>query len=454
MTQVRWPNLIVCLVFVGLIAGILSSCSTIQKMLPAQRQAKRYAEQLQELQLNVMRFADEYKTRVSEAAGRFQASAQKPEDRLSAQNWKLQQSEAVYLIASGPNPLTNALDVVVLATLSSMVLDDTALNETYGDRTAFLKETHQQLEQQAWQLVSGVLTESQGEQLRDVITRWRAQHPKVYSVGGIHFSEFAKSVGAPGPGEDKKLGSIFSLLGIDPFSSLDPAIREITQTRQLAERSIFYLQRAPDLLSMQAQRFTDLMATLPETKAMLASIDRVSLVGSASDRLANILPDIIAKEREALLSQLTRELANQRGAISAISDDLRSTLQAGTETVTALHAMLDSADKLSARFANPDAATKSTPEENARPFDIREYSDTLRELTVSIRELNSLTNNLDKAVPLVRTATQDAVVQADQFLNRAYWKLLSLIAFAIVGSLAAAVGYRLIVARIPKSPAS
>jgi hypothetical protein len=33
------------------------------------------------------------------------------------------------------------------------------------------------------------------------------------------------------------------MLGIDPLSGLDPAIREIEQTRALAERTIYYMQR-------------------------------------------------------------------------------------------------------------------------------------------------------------------------------------------------------------------
>ena len=127
-------------------ACLLTSCSTVQQAMPAQREAKHQALQIQEAQLKVMRFADEYKSRVGEIITRLQASARTQEERLNAQNWKLQQSESIYLIASGANPLTNALDTVVLATLSRMVLEDAWVRELYGDRTQELWETHSSLE--------------------------------------------------------------------------------------------------------------------------------------------------------------------------------------------------------------------------------------------------------------------------------------------------------------------
>ena len=46
------------------------------------------------------------------------------------------------------------------------------------------------------------------------------------------------------------------MLGLDPLTQLDPAVREITQTRELAERTIYYMQRAPSLLDMQLERIT------------------------------------------------------------------------------------------------------------------------------------------------------------------------------------------------------
>jgi hypothetical protein len=51
-------------------ACLLAGC-TMMRQMSAQREAKQRTEQLQELQLDVMRFADEYRNRVGEVASRF-----------------------------------------------------------------------------------------------------------------------------------------------------------------------------------------------------------------------------------------------------------------------------------------------------------------------------------------------------------------------------------------------
>ncbi len=430
---------------VVLLVCLLAGCSTIRQMMPAQQEAKRRAEQLQDLQLNVMRFADEYASRVSDVSQRFRGQAQKPEDRLAGQNWRLSQSEAAYQIASGPNPLTNALDLVVLASLSRMVLEDSWVGELYGDRAKPVQEAHRALEQDAWDLAAQVLTPSQMDQLRDVIARWRANNPTVRNVGAIHFAAFAKSVGSPRAGEEQKIGSLFSLVGLDPFKSLDPAIVEITQTRQLAERSIYYLQRAPGLINMQVERFTDQMAIMPETRTLLASIDRISLVGSAADTMATSLPGLLSSEREALVKQLLQGVNDQSAAIGALSSNLRSTLQAGTETADALQEALATLDRLAARFP---ADANAKPDPNARPFDIRDYTDTMRELTIAVREINGLAQSLDTALPVVRDASQVVTGDVEQLLDRVLQRLLVIVVVAILGTLLAALAYRFIVSRM------
>jgi hypothetical protein len=109
-------------------------------------------------------------------------------------------------------------------------------------------------------------------QLRELIARWRAENPRVHAVTFIHFPEFAKSVGEPRPGEGRSPGNLFAMLGLDPLTQLNPAVREVTETRELAERTIFYMQRTPSLIDMQLERFMYQLAVLPETKSLLRDI--------------------------------------------------------------------------------------------------------------------------------------------------------------------------------------
>jgi hypothetical protein len=162
---------------------------------------------------------------------------------------------------------------VVLATLSRMVIDDTWVGGGYGKGVQNVQETYRSLEADAWRLVKGVLNEEQTASLRQTITQWRAKHPNVRAVSYIHFRDFALAA-APSDQNPAGTTSLLSFVGIDPLSNLDPAVQEIAQTRQLAERAIYYMQRAPDLLDMQVERLTYQFAAMPETRELLASADR------------------------------------------------------------------------------------------------------------------------------------------------------------------------------------
>ena len=422
----------------------LVGCSTMQKMTPSYQHAQQRTQELEQLQLTTMRYADEYRTRVVEAVNRIQDGAVTPEERLAAQNWKVLQAEAVYTDADGPNPALNTLDIVVLATLSRMVIDDTRAQ--YGDRVQFLQKTHHELERSAWELAKPVLSDAQAAQLRDIIARWREQNPTVRSVGAIHFTEFAKSIGEPGAGEANRIGSIFSIVNLNPFAELDPAVQEITQTRQLAERAIFYFQRMPDIMSMQAEQVVYRMAVQPETKNALASFQRVSLVGSAADTLATDLPAILDKEREALLRQLTQEITSQSATIGELSGNLRSTLEAGTATADALNTMLQSLNKLTGQFVSTSPSPKTQAQPSGPPFDIRNYTEALRAATGTAQQLTALTQQLNTSMPGMRSATQSLV---DNIVRQ----VLLILAVLILGTFGASLAYRVIVLRVQRQMA-
>jgi hypothetical protein len=434
-----------------LIACALCGCTLVDQMMPSKRAARARAEQLQSLQLSVMRYADEYVGRTGEALSQFQRSSPNAEERLAAQNWKVQQATAAYTDASGPNPVSNALDLVVLASLSWIVANDTWVEETYGARAKPVQDTYRALESEAWKLLPGVLNDAQITQLREIIDRWRAKHPNVRYVAYVNFRDFASSVGVPVAGEQGQSGSLFSMLGVDPFSALDPAVRELAQSRALAERAIYYMQRTPALLDMQVERLTFELAVMPETKALLSDAERASLIGSASEHLVRTLPDVIRQEREALVAQLVRTLNDESATIGPLAGELRATLQAGTETANALRDTLQAYERIRAQFA-PKPGTAAG--EKGAPFDIRQYTEMLREASTATRELNALAQRADSLPPLLRTATQQAAGHVDQILNHLFFLLLGLVFAAIAGVLLAVIAYRRIMVHLQRGDRS
>jgi hypothetical protein len=111
----------------------LTGCTLLPRLFGNDHAVQR-AQELQELQAKVMRFADEYVGRMIAPINALQTADSSATERLAAQAWKVSQATSAYTIASGSNPHANALDFVVLATLSRMVVEDQWVGGQFGER--------------------------------------------------------------------------------------------------------------------------------------------------------------------------------------------------------------------------------------------------------------------------------------------------------------------------------
>lgn len=420
---------------------MLCGCSTIRQMIHPEEKSSPRAEELQVLQLRTMRFADEYVGSITGPIRRFEESTDNAADRLAAQNWLLSQATAAYTIASGISPVVNTVDMVVLATLSRMVIDDAWSSERFGARAGPLRDAYHRLEPLALQLAKGALTADQIAELQRVINAWRAKNPHATDIAYVHFRDVAGSLGQPTTGGSGSFNGLFTLLGIDPFSSLDPAVREITQTRQLAERTIYYAQHVPNLLDMQVERLTFQIATMPETKDLLSDVNQVAGAANTTGRVIGDLPNLLAGEREAAIRQFMQAIAVETSDIRALVIELRAALATGTATSNSLNTTIQSFDRLVAGFEKPKPAggPAQTP---GRPFDITEYTAAAAEITRAANGLQVLISGVDRGSPALVDAAERATETLQKVVDHAYWRMVQLIALLLVGGLAVALAYR------------
>jgi hypothetical protein len=320
------------LVLVACMTTVTTSCTGMQRWLSRDESQLR-ATRLQQTQLKVMRYADEYSGRVIETSQRLNAQAQSPAERLAAQNWRLTQATSAFTIASGPNPTINALDMIVLATLSRMTLEGPWARRWYGARAMPLLDVHRGLEAQAWSLADGTLSPEQVMQLRGLIEQWRAEHPNASAVTQVRFTGFTAAISGRASREAHSSGGLFSLIGLDPLSNLDPAVRELEQTRQLAERTIYYLQRAPDLLNMQVESLAYQLVVMPEAQSVLQDSQRISLAAEAAVGFTDTLPAAVATEREAALRQIDTLLRAEQLQLQSLLREASAELQGSVQQV-------------------------------------------------------------------------------------------------------------------------
>jgi hypothetical protein len=429
-------------VFVAVAVLALGSggCDTIRAAMPAAKRTAQLKEQMDQLQARSMRFADEYVGRVIEETAKFTSTIEDPEVRYLIAGWRLSQANAAYANASGPSPVVNALDLVTLATLSRMVVEDSLL-PLYPDTGRQLLETHRDLEKTAWTLCDEFLTPGQIADFHSILDEWRAQHPKVSSVAFIHFLDFARQIGRPRPGEAERSGGLFAMLGLDPLAGLDPAVREIEQTRALAERTIYYLQRVPYVLNLQFERVTGGLLARPETRDLLRDSAKVAASVERFSQVAAALPGQISAERVALIDQLSGELVTQQQTLRPMLNDLKATLDSGSQTAQAIDATVRSLDALMARFP-AKAAPAGTTAEPSRPFDIREYAAAAAEFTRTANELRGLITSVDAQSPALASSIAAAVDRSESLIDYLFLRAAALIVLAVAAVLGAALLYR------------
>ena len=418
----------------------LSGCSTIYGMTPKAREAKQAQLELRQLQAKCMRFADEYVGKVVEETSRFQRTVVDPEVRKVVAGWVLSQANSAYTTAAGENAMVSALDLVTLAVLSRMVIED-SLVPRFPSESAPLLALHRQMEEEAWELVDDFLTESQIQDFHDIVAKWRARNPRVStSVVFVHFLDFASEIGRPAPGETARRGNLFGLLGIDPMEGLDPAVRQLEQTRLLAERAIYYMQRLPYVVSLQVERMTSDMLYRPEVRELLADTDRISLSVERFAGVAEDLPDTFARERQAIIDQFANVLVAQEATLRPMLVELRQALEAGDGMAGSVDGVVKSVDTLLARWPAPPPGVAPSPP--GKPFDITEYTQAAAEFTRTANELQQLLTTLNAQAPALASTVGSTIDQGRSLIDYLALRIAALIALLIGGTLAATLAYR------------
>jgi hypothetical protein len=432
----RNPGLCSRLLVLLLAAGILLSGCSVTNRLFRDREAEERAAGLLKLQLAVMRFADEYTARISTQVGVFQQTTTDPAERLESQTWLVSQATAAVTIAAGPNVELNAIDMLVFTALSRMVIEDRWVGEAYGQRAQGLLAEHRALEKRIWEYSSVLLSEEQIGELRSAIDAWHRENPLVRAVPFVHLEQFefaTSSVRKRGGGPT----SIFSFLGIDPLSNLDPAVRELAQTRQLAERAVYYGQRAPKLVSLEAQRLAFQFAVAPESVRLVDSVAQIGDAAGTTSRLAADLPALLSRERAAAFEQFAQLLDVRQGEFRALATELRAALEAGGTTSDSVRDTIGALDAFVARFDRGGASPDGTA---ARPFDVTEYTEAMRELGVAAQQLKALLDQADgKATDLARLS-DSAGDRVEALVDHVFWRLVQLVLVIVAAS--GALGWR------------
>lgn len=383
-----------------------------------------------EWQAKVMSFADGLIYALAESCTDIEPQLTTPRERAVLQMLKLHYANTALLIASGPNPTANLLDMVALVTLGRENVEHYWLPEVLGPRAAPLLTTLRQLETEIWSTAGRLLTPSQQEEFRALLREWRETQPGPRAVEFVYLSEFARARHATATTRSLP-GSLLGWFFLDPLASLDPATRSIEETRQVAERSLFFLKRAPTLLRWQTELFAHNVLALPETGQLLADLTGFRAATEKFVQVVDQLPQRFGAEQQQLLAAVLQEDERWRGLLAEARD-----------LATAVADAASALDTFAGRWQRPSPTHAEAAAVSSRPFDVREYGAAATEIARGAQELTRLVESCNDllAAPIWEQRQADAAALAERvetlgerLLQRAFLYGLALIAALTVG---------------------
>ena len=445
---------------VGLVA--LPGCRLFQSAVEAPGRVfsgkKKSTRPPQDVQQDVMRFADRFDAQIVQASHDATARAGTPDARMKNLAWSIPARMSALTIATGPNPYMNLVDMLVLARLGRMVHEEHHPAAGDDDEAGVgVVEAFKNLEKDIWTVAQRTLDQKQLEAISAIVETWHEENPDQTITSFVRLPNFERLLSMNRDQGKNLFEQLGDLLSLDPLSGLEPAKREVAEARLLGERTLYYAQRAPQLISAQAELLGLRFAVMPQVADALEKGDRVSEAAASLAKTAAGLPDALRTERKNAVEQISEELSKQRQGLvrdlesveapaERLLGEFRTTAEATKDMSGAVQGAVQSLDAFVARVQEP-SKTPSEPEEPGRPFDVREYGEAAAKIGGAAAEIGGALQHLDKSQDEIAPLLDQASTKIDRSVARAS-------AFALAVGLvliAAATGAAILVRRIPRA---
>ena len=317
------------LLLAGLAALVSFNCAQSPKSPQAKADAsssEAFAELRSKHELlrrDLMNFADRFASSMAAAYDELATAVANPLAKRIATERKFTNASSAFANATQENPIVGLLDMLVMTRLLREVAQDAWFTERFGDNTPKLVIKLRVQEEDIWSLAKRYLTEDQLRELSDAIQNWREAHPAERYVSMVRLTEFpeAKSAAAAAEGSGRKPSSVFSLLFLDPFASLDPAMQQVESSREAADRYFYYIQRMPTLLSWRVDSTSQQMLNSSELQQFVDNTTKfAAATTSFADSTRSIsatfkqYPQQLSDERRQAVDQIAKKTAEERSA--------------------------------------------------------------------------------------------------------------------------------------------
>jgi hypothetical protein len=268
------------------------------------------------------------------------------------------------------------------------------------------------------------------------------QNPLRESLVALRSLDFASRVAALGQNEVSKPASVLGLLNVDPLAGMEPAVREVAQTRMFAERALFVTQKMPTLLRWQTELLSVNAVEMPAVQQLISNSTQLSGSVERFARVAEQLPEQLSTEREEIVKALQTQ-----------EKDIASLMGQGTQFSASLNTTFTTLDALMKRFGVGEPKSGEPPPANAVPFRIQDYTQSAAQIEATAGRLTELLGMLDRTMGSSNLAqfsvqfgpvVQQAQAGGKEVVDYAFWKGILLVVIVLVAALI----YRFLVTRL------
>jgi hypothetical protein len=240
------------------------------------------------------------------------------------------------------------------------------------------------------EIAKTILTKDQMDDIIKTVDQWHDKHSFEDSgLGDIASVTIVNQIiqtGSQSKTSDNNAASVFALLNLDPLAGLDPATRELTETRLFGERVLFMGQYMPQLVEWQLEMLATRSTRVPEVKQV---IDNSTMIASAGDRIgkaAETLPGLIQSEREKIIEALKTE----QGTLTELSKQVGVTMGQGSQMAKDTDETLKAFSTILDQFRT----WPTDPNNPAEPFHILDYAETASQIATMSQRVTELMHTL------------------------------------------------------------
>ncbi len=390
----RWVPKVILLLALAL--GV-SACSLLKNTLELPEKGIRSMFSLNqqndvpdpvELQSQLLRFADNYVDAINIASRRLQQENGPPAARRTLLRRRIATTNDVLAIATAANTYANLLDMTILVSLNRMDVDDFWI-QRYGESAKPLLLASQEAEKEIWRIAATTLRPEQIRELRTAIQSWHEQHPNVRSPSDLGSMGFASEIAPINRSSQQGItSSVFNLLTIDPLAGLDPATRELANTRLFAERGLFLARHMPTLIRWETELLIIQTAEMPQMEKLLTNTTQLSESADRFSQTVERLPGLISDERQQIIQALNEQQPGLTSLAAQIEKALDSGKQMSNASTSTLKSFQDVVRQLEASPSNP----------NAEPFRINDYTAAATQIKATAQDLVKLLQTFDQTL--------------------------------------------------------